>query len=113
MGVEFTTSTDGRRLTGTDGPVSVSLAWSTRELAEANREAGEQAIRKAIEKGRGTLSPGQHKALRRIGSWSVAVQTGPPTWWRPRVQIDRRHVRIGWLRLAVGIWWTKPAGAVA
>lgn len=35
------------------------------------------------------------------------VNTGPPTWWWPRLIIKKGQIVIGWLRVMVGVSW-KP-----
>lgn len=50
--------------------------------------------------------PGRHVAWRKhvARDWYLfaGVQTGPPTWWWPRVKIGR-IVLVGWLRTAVEV----------
>lgn len=33
----------------------------------------------------------------------VSVNTGPPTWWYPRIQIGRTRIMAGWLRALVAV----------
>lgn len=33
----------------------------------------------------------------------VHINTGPPTWWVPRVQVKERSVMVGWLRGLVAV----------
>ena len=50
---------------------------------------------------------GQKIKLRRFGPIGIEWETGPPTWRLPRLKVDggrRWYLRVGWLRLAVGIW---------
>lgn len=35
----------------------------------------------------------------------IAVNTGPPTWWRPRTEFSRARVMLGWLRMLVAVSW--------
>lgn len=36
---------------------------------------------------------------------TFSVNTGPPTWWLPKVEITGGHVMVGWLRGLVAIKW--------
>lgn len=36
---------------------------------------------------------------------AVHVNSGPPTWWLPRVDVRRGTVMVGWLRGLLGISW--------
>lgn len=39
----------------------------------------------------------------------IHINTGPPTWWRPRFEVSKSSVMIGWLRLLVALSWKdKP-----
>lgn len=63
------------------------------------------------------LEPGQTTRARKFGHIIVMVNTGPPTWWRPRLQIGLGHdrfIRGGWFNVAVSVWcprrsreWTR------
>lgn len=33
------------------------------------------------------------------------VNTGPPTWWRPRIELGRNKAVIGWLQVLVALSW--------
>lgn len=35
----------------------------------------------------------------------ISVNTGPPTWWRPRAEFSRTRVMLGWLRMLVAVSW--------
>jgi hypothetical protein len=35
----------------------------------------------------------------------VHVNTGPPTWWLPRVRVRRREVMLGWFRALIALSW--------
>lgn len=50
--------------------------------------------------------------LYRLGGRDVLVQvnTGPPTWWIPRVKIRCNKVVIGWLRILVAVSWERRKG---
>ncbi|MDO2394783.1 hypothetical protein QRB38_13280 [Mycobacterium avium subsp. hominissuis] len=45
----------------------------------------------------------------RVGPWVVDmhVNTGPPTWWRPRMEIGADRVLAGWLRMLVAVVWER------
>lgn len=45
-----------------------------------------------------TLVEGQVNRARIFGPLIVMVNTGPPTWWRPRVELKNRAIMVGWLR---------------
>lgn len=50
---------------------------------------------------------GQKVRWRKLGPIGIEVESGPPTWLLPRVQMDRVKrwsLRIGWLRFALCIW---------
>jgi hypothetical protein len=53
------------------------------------------------------LAPGQVNRARRfrLGGWAVYVKvnTGPPTWWLPRVHAGDGAVMLGWLRGLVAV----------
>lgn len=51
------------------------------------------------------VAPGSTDSLRRLPlrGWNLRVQTGPPTWWWPRVSVGRNHVMVGWLRGLVAL----------
>jgi hypothetical protein len=55
------------------------------------------------------LIPGQVDRARlfRIAGkpFFVHVNTGPPTWWYPRVELKRGKVMVGWFRLLVALSW--------
>jgi hypothetical protein len=49
-----------------------------------------------------------HRAFRsRFGTLIVGTESGPPTWWLPRVHVRRWAVQIGWLRFAVDAAWSR------
>lgn len=56
-----------------------------------------------------TLEPGQldHATLHHFlgRPFLVHVNTGPPTWWWPRIYIHRNKVAAGWLRVMYGLSW--------
>lgn len=60
-----------------------------------------------------TLLPGQINRVRRwrLGTRSVYlhINTGPPTWWRPRVQVTGGQVMLGWLHALIAVAITREA----
>ena len=44
-----------------------------------------------------------------FGAWLVCapVNTGPPTWWRPRIEVGPGAVSVGWLRLLGALTWQR------
>lgn len=44
-----------------------------------------------------------------IGDWLVCahVNTGPPTWWRPRIEVGAGTVSVGWMRLLGALTWQR------
>lgn len=60
-----------------------------------------------------TLTAGQVDRTRliRIRSYTVLVKvnTGPPTWWLPRVDIGRKSAMAGWLRLLIAASWKRDS----
>jgi hypothetical protein len=55
------------------------------------------------------MVPGQVNQARRfrLGRRAVYVHvnTGPPTWWLPRLEIKRGKLMIGWLRVLLAVSW--------
>ena len=54
------------------------------------------------------LEPGERRRTRRkhlTGTWWLYthVNTGPPTWWLPRVKFERYGVMVGWFRGLVAV----------
>jgi hypothetical protein len=33
----------------------------------------------------------------------VHINTGPPTWWRPRAEFRRGKIMVGWLRVLIAV----------
>jgi hypothetical protein len=65
---------------------------------------------------RNPTSGGCYHTVKVIGasSWlAVFVDHGPPTWWRPESHRKRDGdgwiVKVGWLRVAVGVVWQRGA----
>jgi hypothetical protein len=101
-------SPDRRRLTITkvdDGvKVTFTLGWAFDPSDELVATAIEHFRQLPISDGDVV---GQKLRLKRLGPIGIEWETGPPTWWLPRLKVEgghRWHVRLGWLRLAVGIW---------
>lgn len=42
-----------------------------------------------------------------VGKRDVLAQCnlGPPTWWRPRIELGRNKIMVGWLRALVAVSW--------
>jgi hypothetical protein len=61
-----------------------------------------------------TLIPGEVRRawLRHIGHRPVliTVNTGPPTWWWPRVEVRKDRAMVGWLRGLIGVMWHTSSG---
>ena len=53
------------------------------------------------------VAEGQVNRVRRfaVGGWRfyVHVNTGPPTWWVPHVEVTRRSVMVGWFRGLIAV----------
>lgn len=100
---EFTLSADGRTLTGQfatrEGTRVATLRWATPELAAQNRAIAEAAMRETVIR----QPPGDKRRTRRwqVGPYAiyVHVNTGPPTWWKPRLIREPGTLGVGWLRL--------------
>jgi hypothetical protein len=66
------------------------------------------------------LSPGQTNRARRFQAvgWDVFVHanTGPPTWWWPRLEVERHdgeiQVMVGWIRGLLAVHATRDGGGV-
>ena len=58
-----------------------------------------------------TMVDGQVNRARRVHvcgkAFYVHVNTGPPTWWRPRMQISPGTVMVGWFRVLVAVSWPR------
>lgn len=58
---------------------------------------------------RGKLSPGEKRVVRKFNVFGkpvyVHVNTGPPTWWIPRVEVNprKREIMVGWIRGLVAV----------
>jgi hypothetical protein len=57
--------------------------------------------------------PGQRNitrlAVTRAGTLWTHVMLGPPTWWLPRMKLEKDGtVMAGWLRLAVAVKFERP-----
>jgi hypothetical protein len=61
-----------------------------------------------------TLIPGQVNRARRLRiagrTFLLHANTGPPTWWWPRVELRRGDVMVGWLRGLVAVSWHTDSG---
>ncbi len=52
------------------------------------------------------MEPGEKTRARKLGHLIVTINTGPPTWWLPRLQIgfgSDRFIRGGWFNVAVSV----------
>ena len=52
--------------------------------------------------------PGVHTTRRKLifgHPVYLHINTGPPTWWWPRVMMGKGHVGAGWLRACVAVGW--------
>ena len=113
--VQFTMSKDGRTLEvkrpRKNGVLATSIRWAFIPTPELIYKAIHGITRL------GELEPGQKTRARRFGRIIVIVNTGPPTWWWPRLQIglghDRRSIRGGWFNIAVSVSGSKRSTKLA
>ena len=106
--VNFEMSEDGRTLVVKRRTENGVLATTTHWAFDPTPEL----IYKAIH---GTtklrdMEPGQKTRARRFSHFIVMVNTGPPTWWLPRLQIgvgSDRFIRGGWFNFAVSVSGSK------
>lgn len=54
-----------------------------------------------------TMVVGETKKAKIIGPFFLYKDTGPPTWWFPRIGYKTRAFRFGWLRWAFAIGLRK------
>ena len=115
--IDYALSPDRRRLVITKIVDSVKVTYTF----EWTFDPSDELVASAIDHFRHMLISaddivGRKLELKRIGPVCIEWSTGPPTWWLPRLKVEggrRWHFRIGWLRLAVGIWrfgGRSPAG---
>lgn len=104
-----TVSDDGHRIT-------ICTPAGVRTTLHSSRPAGFTATELRAARTTETpaaLMPGQINRVRRwrLGTRSIYVHinTGPPTWWRPRVQVTGGQVMAGWLRGLVAVAITRDA----
>lgn len=106
----------GTRLVSTyscpDGVLTATLGWRDEKTAAAYVSRAQQQFEETVvAKLADRLARPDHdgevrrlRALRTpIGVLYVGVNTGPPTWWLPKVLVGRRkdgayRVMVGWLR---------------
>lgn len=124
---EYQVSDDGLELTcrwtapAEPGRTSLTLTsifgWGDREVAEAYYEAAKRNFEQKIAQ-QVTLLPGERRDARVFrlsrGALYVHVNTGPPTWWLPRLGMGRHrngdlYLRGGWLRKAIELAWRPNA----
>lgn len=57
------------------------------------------------------LTAGQVNRTRlvRVCGWSVLLKlnTGPPTWWWPRIELRRDRVMVGWFQALIAASWRR------
>ena len=111
--VDWVLSPDRRRLTITKVvdrvKITYTLGWTFDPSDELVTSAVDRFHRMPISTGDVI---GQKLRLKRLGPIGIECETGPPTWWMPRLKVEggrRWYFRIGWLRLAVGIWRYEAA----
>lgn len=96
------------------GVYTSTFSWATPELKAEHEQA---AIRTACEATAAVIRESgdvrRARAFRtRFGTLFVHVNTGPPTWWLPKVKAGRRtdgtlEVMAGWLRALVAVSWNR------
>ena len=73
--------------------------WTDEDVAAAIRATERSAER--MEQGQRNIT---RRAATRYGTLWAHVMLGPPTWWGPRVKLEKdRTVMTGWLRAAVAV----------
>ncbi len=105
----FTSSEDGRTLsvkrTTPNGPEVATVHWTVDPTPEQ--------IYRTIDRisTMRTLERGESLRVKKIFGLWVIVNTGPPTWWLPRLNVSFDEgwaVYFGWLNGAVSIGRPKP-----
>lgn len=104
-----------------DGNVLTMTAhWDDLEVAQAHYETAITTFEAKYER-MTSREPGDKRRIKvfrtRVGTFFVHVNTGPPTWWLPRLGASRGpreerpqevlHVRAGWLRGCVIVSWHR------
>jgi hypothetical protein len=104
---QLTLSDDRKVLTITDGRTTATL-----HSARPEGFIADDLLRAETMPLNTSMVEGQVNTARRIKAfgrtWYVAVNTGPPTWWLPKVRITHREVMVGWLRGLVALSWRTP-----
>lgn len=99
MGWEFEFESRGR--------VTGKITWPTVELAADNYESAKQGVLDRLPRYLEQLeSQGQgtsQQDMKRFAGGFLYWSTGVPTWWAPRLTLQRSPLRVGggWLRLSV------------
>ena len=94
-----TVSADRKTMLITDGLATATLRSAQAEGFTAEQEANAQDWPLHVD------TPGQvNRAWRKFGVLFV-VNTGPPRWWWPRVQVNSKEVMVGWLDGLVAVRW--------
>lgn len=59
------------------------------------------------------ITVGELRRCRRVSIlgrvFYLHLNTGPPTWWWPRMQVKRGSVMVGWFRALVAVSWRGGA----
>lgn len=95
-----------RRVRG--GERALSLSWATPELAQKNWLSAQERFESG-DLDTSLSQPGQKASTYRGGPFTVRIDTGPPTWWLPRVRIGWTVLAAGWMRLGITVRWGRPS----
>lgn len=76
----------------------VTIRWPAGHAPTADERAAAEDI-PAFHR----LQANQKSHYRRAGRLVLFASTGPPTFWAPRLEVERSRIYFGWLRLAVGV----------
>lgn len=100
---------DGREMTVTLGEYTATYGRTPEQepFSDSDIEYVRAATIETVTKHRESGFTTGRKSVNRVrlpGGWQVwvHVNTGPPTWWLPRVSLRRRFM-VGWLRGLVAV----------
>lgn len=93
------------------------VSWDNLEKAEANYENARLAVIERVGRFAARIdeldydetdTSRLHTLLETSrGKLRMIINTGPPTWWRPRADAKGSRIRFGWLRVAVVFSWDR------
>lgn len=118
-GLTLTTRLD----TEDGGNATLRVSWNELEVAQANYEvaitSGEKRLREKYVQQLADMPPNETSVSRvrvllktRWGKLELFSNSGPPTWWCPRLSLHHTKrsygIRGGWIRRAYQLDWVLP-----